>query len=166
MKAILVLLVMVVLVGCSSWSGSKQQIYSTNSVPLEKRSISEYPIVIISAQGPQPSPDLYEILGEVKSIVNNVTIFEKRGKGAVEMLRNEARQAGDGPHCFKVTDVSYGSPGTIKIEIRTKNVGSIHLGCYVGYIRDGKIQPSNMISAHFGVSPGERPSEKKPSPPR
>ena len=74
--------------------------------------------------------------------------------------------SGDGPHCFKVTDVSYGSPGTIKIEIRTKNVGSIHLGCYVGYIRDGKIQPSNMISAHFGVSPGERPSEKKPSPPR
>lgn len=65
MKAILVLLVMVVLVGCSSWNGSKQQIYSTNSVPLEKRSISEYPIVIISTQGPQPSSGLYEILGKL-----------------------------------------------------------------------------------------------------
>ena len=166
MKAILVLLVMVVLVGCSSWSGSKQQIYSTNSVPLEKRSISEYPIVIISTQGPQPSPDLYEILGEVKSIVNNVTIFEKRGKGAVEMLRNEARQAGDGPHCFKVTDVSYGSPGTIKIQIHAKDPVLTHLECYVGYIRDGKIQPTNVIGTHYSISPEKRPSEKKPSPPR
>ena len=74
--------------------------------------------------------------------------------------------SGDGPRCFKVTDVNYGSPGTIKIQIHAKDPGLTHLECYVGYIRDGKIQPSNMISAHFGVSPGERPSEKKPSPPR
>jgi uncharacterized protein YbjQ (UPF0145 family) len=37
---------------------------------------------------------LYEILGEVRSLVNNITIFEKRAKGAVEMIRNEARQVG------------------------------------------------------------------------
>ena len=121
MKAILVLLVMVVLVGCSSWNGSKQQIYSTNSVPLEKRSISEYPIVIISTQGPQPSPDLYELLGEVKSLVNNVTIFEKRGKGAVEMLRKEARQVG--AHALinvQVGQTQFGSSAS-GIAIRFKN---------------------------------------------
>jgi len=93
-KWTLVLLAMVVLVGCASWNESKQQVYSTNSVPLAKRSISEYPVIIISTQGPQPTPDLFEILGEVRSLVNNITIFEKRGKGAVEMIRNEARQVG------------------------------------------------------------------------
>jgi hypothetical protein len=47
---------------------------------------------------------------------------------------------GDGPHCFKVTDVNDGSPGTIKIQIHTRNPGSRLLKCYVLYIRDGNIQ--------------------------
>ena len=66
--------------------------------------------------------------------------------------------SGDGPHCYKVTDVIYGSPGTIKIQIHTKDVGSSHLECYVGYIRDGKIQPTNVISTHFSIAPEKRPS--------
>jgi len=59
--------------------------------------------------------------------------------------------SGDGPHCSKVTDVIYGSPGNIKIEIRTKNAGSNHLECYVGYIRDGKIQATNVIGTNFRI---------------
>jgi hypothetical protein len=59
--------------------------------------------------------------------------------------------SGDGPHCFKVTDVNYGSPGIIKIQIHTKDLSSSHLECYVGYIREGKIQPTNMISTHFHI---------------
>ena len=66
--------------------------------------------------------------------------------------------SGDGPHCYKVTDVIYGSPGTIKIQIHTKDLGSSHLECYVGYIRDGKIQPTNVISTHFSIAPAKRPS--------
>jgi hypothetical protein len=61
--------------------------------------------------------------------------------------------SGEGPHCFKVTDVNYGSPGTIKIQIHTKDLSSSHLECYVGYIRDGKIQPTNVISTHFRIPP-------------
>ncbi len=93
-KIALVLLAMVMLSGCASYPESRQQVYSTNSVPLVKRSISEYPVIIISTRGPQQTPDLYEILGEVRSLVNNITVFEKRDKGVVEMLRNEARQVG------------------------------------------------------------------------
>jgi len=59
--------------------------------------------------------------------------------------------AGDGPHCFKVTDVNHGSPGTIKIQIHTKNSGSRLLECYVLYIRDGKIQPTNVVSTYFSA---------------
>jgi hypothetical protein len=74
--------------------------------------------------------------------------------------------SGDGPRCFKVTDVNYGSPGTIKLQIYAKDPGSTHLECYVGYIRDGKIQPTNVIGTHYSISPEKRPSEKRPSPPR
>ena len=66
--------------------------------------------------------------------------------------------SGDGPHCFKVTDVSYGSPGTIKIQIHTNDLGFGHLNCYVGYIRDGKIQPTNVINTHYSISPVKKPS--------
>jgi len=50
-------------------------------------------------------------------------------------------------------DVNYGSPGTIKVQIHTKNAGSRLLECYVLYIRDGKIQPTNVISTYFRLIP-------------
>jgi hypothetical protein len=61
--------------------------------------------------------------------------------------------SGDGPNCFKVTGVNYGSPGTIQAQIRTKNPGSRRLEGYVLYIRDGKIQSTNVISIYFPVIP-------------
>jgi hypothetical protein len=61
--------------------------------------------------------------------------------------------SGDGPYCFKVTDVNYGSPGTIKVRIHTKNPGSRLLEGFVVYIRDGKIQPTNVVSTYFRAPP-------------
>lgn len=61
--------------------------------------------------------------------------------------------AGDGPHCIKVTDVNFGSPGTIRVQIHTKNPGSRLLEVYVLYIRDGKIQPTNVVSTYFRPIP-------------
>jgi len=57
--------------------------------------------------------------------------------------------SGDGPHCSGVTDVDYGSPGTIRVQIRTKNPGSRLLEGYVLYLRDGKVQPTNVISTYL-----------------
>jgi hypothetical protein len=61
--------------------------------------------------------------------------------------------ADDGPHCFKVTDVNYGLRGTIKLQIHTSNPGARLLKGYVLYIRDGKVQPTNMVSTYFRVIP-------------
>ena len=61
--------------------------------------------------------------------------------------------SGDGPYCFKVTDVNYGSPGTIKVQIRAKNSGSHSLESYVYYIKDGKIQPTNVVNCNIRVIP-------------
>ena len=61
--------------------------------------------------------------------------------------------SGDGPYCFKVTDVNYGSPGTIKVQIRAKNSGSHSLESYVYYIKDGKVQPTNIVNCNIRVIP-------------
>ena len=57
--------------------------------------------------------------------------------------------SGDGPHCFKVTDVNYGLRGTIKVQILTHNPGAHFLKGYVVYIRDGKAQPTNTVDTYF-----------------
>ena len=61
--------------------------------------------------------------------------------------------SGDGPYCFKVTDVNYGSPRTIKVQIRAKNSGSHSLESYVYYINDGKTQPTNVVNCQIRVTP-------------
>jgi len=53
--------------------------------------------------------------------------------------------SGDGPNCFKVKEVSFGSPGTINVEPRAMSSGSLILETYVLYIRDGKTQPTKTI---------------------
>jgi len=61
--------------------------------------------------------------------------------------------SGDGPYCVKVTDVSYGPPGTIKVLVRPKNSGSHSLESYVYYIKDGKVQPTNIVNCNIRVIP-------------
>ena len=61
--------------------------------------------------------------------------------------------SGDGPYCVKVTDVNYGSPGTIKVQVRAKNSGSYALESYVYYIKDGKVQPTNLVNCNIRVIP-------------
>jgi len=61
--------------------------------------------------------------------------------------------SGDGPYCYKETDVNYGSPGTIKVQVRAKNSGSYALESYVYYIKDGKVQPSNVVNCNIRVIP-------------
>jgi hypothetical protein len=61
--------------------------------------------------------------------------------------------SGDGPYCIKVTDVNYGLPGTIKVQVRAKNSGSYALESYVYYIKDGKSQPTNVVNCNIRVIP-------------
>jgi len=59
----------------------------------------------------------------------------------------------DGPYCYKVMEVNYGSPGTFKVQVRAKNTGLYALESYVYYIRDGKVQPTNIVNCHIRVIP-------------
>ena len=63
---------------------------------------------------------------------------------------------GDGPHCFKVTDVGYGSPGTIKVKLTVTRPGShlllLHLynpvSRYIPQIASSYSIPSTGWSGH------------------
>jgi hypothetical protein len=59
--------------------------------------------------------------------------------------------AGDGPHCFKVTDVNYGSPKTINVKLAVTRPGSCTLDSYVVYTREGKGRPTNVVSFNIKV---------------
>jgi uncharacterized protein YbjQ (UPF0145 family) len=51
-------------------------------------------VIIISTNGPQLEPKYYEIMGKVTSQIDNITIFQKHCKDAIEMLRYEAGKVG------------------------------------------------------------------------
>jgi len=59
--------------------------------------------------------------------------------------------SGDGPNCFKVREISYGSPGTISVEPRAMSSGSYVMETYVLYIRDGKTQPTKIIRSPISI---------------
>ncbi len=89
-----------------------------------------------------------------EGIVRNlpfVVKIEFEADGKPEIRRACFYWSGDGPFCFKVMDVSYGSPGTIRAEPRAKESGSHVLEAYVLYMKDGKTQPTKIISSRVQV---------------
>jgi hypothetical protein len=61
--------------------------------------------------------------------------------------------SGDGPYCVKEIDVSYGSPGTIEVQVRAKMTGMHSLESYVFYVQDGKTKATNIVSCQIRVIP-------------
>ncbi len=61
--------------------------------------------------------------------------------------------SGDGPYCVKVVDVNYGSPGTIRVQVRAKISGSQALESYVFYVQDGKTKPTNVVGCQIHIIP-------------
>ena len=53
--------------------------------------------------------------------------------------------SGDGPYCVDVKDVKYGSVAYFQVPLYAR-VGSDSLQCYVEYVRDGKVQRSNVVA--------------------
>ena len=61
--------------------------------------------------------------------------------------------SGDGPYCVKVADVNYGSPGTIRVQVRAKTTGTHALESYVFYIQDGKTKRTNSVNCQIRIIP-------------
>ncbi|OGP86824.1 MAG: hypothetical protein A2156_13050 [Deltaproteobacteria bacterium RBG_16_48_10] len=92
-----------------------------------------------------------DVEGMIANLQYSVDLnFEADGKP--EMTRTCFRWSGDGPYCYKVMNVSYGSPGTVRVPLRIPNKGSYHLEGYVFYIKDGKTLMTNVISSQVTVA--------------
>jgi len=94
-------------------------------------------------------PEKGDIRGNFPFVVD--INFEAEGKPEIRTACFSF--SGDGPYCFKVTDVNYGSPGTIKVQVQAKRSGSQALESYVYYIKDGKSQPTNVVNCNIRVIP-------------
>jgi len=69
-----------------------------------------------------------------------------------EVKRACFKWSGDGPYCYAVKDVNYGSPGYFTVWLRTINYpGSYTLECYAQYTRDGGTQLTNVVSTQVSV---------------
>jgi hypothetical protein len=61
--------------------------------------------------------------------------------------------SGDGPYCVKAADVNYGSPGTIRVQVRAKMSGTHVLESYVFYVQDGRTKQTNVVSCQIRIIP-------------
>ena len=80
-------------VGCASYLSYERQ--STSDIPFEKRKPpSLEKAIILSMKGPQLEPKFYEIMGKVRSQVENVSSLQDHCQDAFDMLRYEAERVG------------------------------------------------------------------------
>jgi len=91
--------------------------------------------------------------GTIKRNLRFIVNINFEADGKPEIRTACFNWSGDGPYCFKVTDVNYGSPGTIRVEPLARDYGSYALETYVLYIRDGKTQRTKIISTPINIVP-------------
>ena len=73
--------------------GGTYQQWSTHNI-TKSLPPSQYPVFVISEEGPQLEAEYYEVLGSVESVIENITAFERRCIGAINLLKSEARKHG------------------------------------------------------------------------
>ncbi len=95
MRKIMILMIVgiAILLGCKSDLSYSRN--STNDIPFEKRKpLSLEKAIILSPKGPQLEPKYYEIMGKVRSQVENITSLQNHCKDAIDMLRYETESVG------------------------------------------------------------------------
>ncbi len=100
--------------------GGTYQHWSTHNISKSLPS-SQYPVIVISEQGPQLEPEYYEALGKVESVVENITAFERRCIGAINLLKSEARKNGADALIHTQCGAAMGSARASGIAIIFKN---------------------------------------------
>jgi hypothetical protein len=86
---------------------------------------------------------------EKENLKTNVQFWVRinfEADGNPEICRACFFWSGNGPYCFNVKDVKYGSFAYFQIPLYAR-LGSDSLQCYVEYVREGKIQRSNAVAS-------------------
>lgn len=122
-------------------SGAVLLFSSCATVPTEPLAQGELRLLRIQVLGGEP------ILSNLTYAVK--VFFEADGKP--EIKKACFYWSGDGPYCFRVTDVDFGPPGTFRVWLRTNHSGFCKLECYVEYVRDGKSRSTNIVSSQITI---------------
>ncbi len=91
--------------------------------------------------------------GSIKRSLRFVVNINFMADGKPEIRSACFNWSGDGPYCYKVAEVNYGSPGTIRVEVLAKEPGSYALETYVNYVREGRTQRTKVIGTPINISP-------------
>jgi hypothetical protein len=91
--------------------------------------------------------------GSIKRNLPFVVNIKFEADGKPEIKTACFNWSNDGPYCYKVANVDYGSPGTIRAEPLAKNSGSFVLETYVVYIRDRRTQRTKVIGTQVNIIP-------------
>jgi hypothetical protein len=91
--------------------------------------------------------------GSIKRSMPFVVNINFEADGKPEIRSACFNWSGDGPYCYKVADVNYGFPRTIRVEPLAKEPGSYALETYVNYVREGRTQRTKVISTQINIIP-------------
>jgi len=116
-------------------------VFSCASVPTKPLAPGE--MRLLSMQVPARDGAVADLLFEVK------VTFEAEGKP--EIKRGCFYWSGEGPYCFKVRDVTYGSPGSFSVWLRKDNPGPYILECYAHYVLNEEIRTTNAVRTQISV---------------
>jgi hypothetical protein len=116
-------------------------VFSCATVPTEPLALGE--MRLLSMDFPQ-----LEDIRESSPFLVNIR-FEADGKP--EVVTACFFWSGDGPYCTKIVNVTYGSPGTVKVQLHPRSPGLIALEGYVVYRKNGKTQSSNVVGNRIRI---------------
>jgi hypothetical protein len=90
-------------------------------------------------------------MGDIQANLQYAMDIRFEADGRPEIIKACFSWSGDGPYCFKVGDVNYGS-GTIRVDFRAPtNKGRYILESYVLYTGEEKTRKSNVVRTPVSV---------------
>ena len=90
-------------------------------------------------------------IGDISGNLQYPVDINFEADGRPEITRACFSWSGEGPYCFKVRDVNYGS-GTIEVDFRSPyHTGHYTLESYVLYIRDERTRSTNVVRTQISV---------------
>ena len=92
-----------------------------------------------------------EVPKDIRKAVPYEVVITFEANGEPEIKDACFYWSGEGPYCFKLKKVTFGSPGTFKVRLQTNNPGSYTLNCQVQYVREGKIRLTNYVGSQIYV---------------
>ena len=131
MKSILITILLsgIVLLGASSCA----------TVPKEPLAPGEVRLLSIDALGG----------ANIKANVSfSVNIFFEAASNP-EIKRACFYESGQEPSCFDVSYLTLGTKRAFQVYLPGLNVGSHRVECYAEYLRDGKMQQTNVVSSYI-----------------